>query len=312
MKKLMLGSSLLMLIVLLMGVFRYHQDSTVLLLPRGEQYLMESKSNQADQVQQSPPIPVDQAKISYSLQNDELQITFDQGQHWQQVPIEKDALFTGEYTGNEQTLIPGSYYLSDAIVAFIYAIDGGQGSQQVSLKYSLNQGKTWEDSVIAEAFPIMRFRKVSFVNEQFGYVILTGDRTMSQEYSIAYVTYDGGTTWQATNDTGNTRLLADGGFVDETTGFMSYGIINPESPDLYVTQDGGDTWTKATINIPEKYTPIFVQAELPETVDDHLIMLINQGPSGDYQGGKVKGEFISMDQGLTWEFVRGVPVDESD
>lgn len=315
MKKFMLGSSLLIVVGLLIGTYGYHQDLSTLLLPRAEQHLNHHQENHQTENHDQQSItlaPVDQALISYSLQNNELNITFDQGQHWQKVPIEKDLLFTGEYTGNQQTLIRGSYHLSDTRVAFLYAENTGQGTQQVLLKYSLDEGQTWEDSVVADSFPIMRFRKVAFVNEHFGYVVLSGDRTMSQEYSLVYVTHDGGKTWQATNDTGNTRLLADGGFVDEMTGFMSYGTINPEAPDLYVTQDGGDTWTEAEVNIPEKFANIFVQAELPEKEADHLVMLINQGPSGDYQGGNVKGKFLSTDHGLTWEFAEEVPGNEMD
>lgn len=87
---------------------------------------------------------------------------------------------------------------------------------------------------------------------------------MSQEGSNAYLTYDGGKTWHITGFTGDSRLLSDGGFIDESTGFMSYGTIDPEEPDFHVTQDGGKSWKRAEINIPAKYHKIFVTAEIPK------------------------------------------------
>ncbi|NYE04311.1 photosystem II stability/assembly factor-like uncharacterized protein [Bacillus niacini] len=130
------------------------------------------------------------------------------------------------------------------------------------MKYSLNQGDTWEDSVVTAQYPPIRFRKVEFLNDTFGYVIISGDRTMSQEWTTVYITNDGGRQWKETTHPGVTRLIYDGGFVDENTGFLSLGILNPVEPDLYITQDRGNSWSKATIVIPEKYHEIFVMAEV--------------------------------------------------
>lgn len=135
---------------------------------------------------------------------------------------------------------------------------------------------------------------------------------MSQESSHVFLTHDGGESWEETNNYGVTRLISDGGFVDESTGFLSFGTINPEEPDLYVTQDAGDTWSKATINIPEKYHQIFVSAETPVKGGGYLTVLVNQGPNGDYKGGQVKGNFISKDNGKTWGFQKEVQPYEAE
>src|SRR5699024_6746449 len=103
-----------------------------------------------------------------------------------------------------------------------------------------------------------------------------------------------------------TRLISDGGFVDESTGFLSFGTINPEKPDLYVTEDGGMKWSEAIINIPKKYHQIFIQTETPVKDDVHLAVLVNQGPNSDYEGGSVKGIFISNDNGKTRNFSKEV------
>jgi hypothetical protein len=253
------------------------------------------KSEQAHPISLQP-IYVDNLS-GYSLQNDQLQITFNKGSDWILVPIEKEKLFAGEYNGNKQELIEKSYILTKNFTAFLYS-----ESSSIKLKYSLNQGETWEDSVVTAQYPPIRFRKVDFFNEAFGYVIISGDRAMSQEWTTVYITNDGGKHWKETTHSNVTRLIYDGGFVDENTGFLSFGILNPVEPDLYVTQDGGNSWHEAIITIPEKYHEIFVMAEVPFKEENHLAIFINQGPNGDYEGGKIKGKFISNDNGNTWEF----------
>ncbi|WP_164670157.1 WD40/YVTN/BNR-like repeat-containing protein [Virgibacillus doumboii] len=308
MKNSLLVLSMLMMVGLIIGTY-VHQNRETAALPQltlpTETQNDTASPDQTEQPQPDPLQPVTDDTISYSLQNNELNITYTQGENWIKVPIEKELLFNGEYRGNKQELINDSYILTENRAAFLYK----QGP--VKLKYSLSQGKSWQDSVVAESFPHLRFRKVEFLNDQFGYVIISGGRTMSQEYSTAFLTHDGGKTWEATADPPTIRMISDGGFVDETTGFLSYGTINPMEPDVYVTQDGGESWEKAAFHIPEKYDRIFVQAEVPVKEGDHLSVLVNQGPNGDYLGGKVKGKFISKDNGLTWEFSMEVQPNES-
>lgn len=268
--------------------------------------IADTQDNRKEQVQFT------NGTIDYSLQNDQLKITFDKGITWKTVPIAKDQLFEGEYGGNNQELIENSYILSKNRIAFLYSDGPDWFAKKIILKYSLDQGDHWQEAVVTEQYPSLRFRKVDFLNENFGYVILTGDRTVSQEISNVFVTHDGGKSWKETNPTNVTRLIKDGGFVDEHTGFLSSGFINPEEPDLYVTQDGGDTWVSASIQIPDQYNKIFVTAELPFKEEDHLAVLINQGPNGDYRGGKVKGKFLSKDNGMTWEFSTEVQTNETE
>lgn len=300
--------SVMMMVGLIIGIYFYQkQDQGTLLQLNHSKRIAKNNQSPNEQVQPRPDLlqPINNDDISYSLQNNELNMTYNKGENWIKVPIEKDLLFNGEYMGNKQELIDGSYILTENRAAFLYK----QGA--ILVKYSLNQGKTWQDGVVTDSFPDMRFRKVDFLNNQFGYVIISGDRTMSQEFSIAFLTHDGGKTWEETTVPPTTRLIADGGFLDETTGFLSYGTINPEEPDLYITQDGGNTWSEAVVRIPDRYDKVFVQAEIPIKEGDHLSVLVNQGPNGDYQGGKVKGKFLSNDNGLTWEFSMEVQPDDT-
>jgi hypothetical protein len=244
--------------------------------------------------------------IGYSIQNEQLQITYNKGQDWIEVPVDLLQLFAGEYNGTEQELIPNSYILTPNLSAFLVS------GSQMKLKYTRDQGKTWEESIVKENNISIRFRKVVFLNDSFGYVILSNERTMSQEWTTVHITNDGGKHWRETTHLNVTRLIYDGGFVDENTGFLSFGILNPVEPDLYVTQDAGSSWNKATITIPEQYHEIFVMAEAPIKEGDYLTMYINQGPNGDYQGGKIKGKFISTNNGQTWTFSEEVQPNETE
>lgn len=134
---------------------------------------------------------------------------------------------------------------------------------------------------------------------------------MSQELSSVFITKDNGISWTETSELEIMTLLSDGGFVDDQTGFMSYGTITPEHPTLYTTQDGGESWEEAHIDVPDEYKVIFLIAEIPTKADNELTMLVNQGSNGDYLGGKVKGEFFSTDNGLTWKFREEVQPNET-
>ncbi|GGN67297.1 sialidase family protein [Oceanobacillus indicireducens] len=314
MKNLLLGlSSVIMLVLMVTAIFYYQTRDNL-------SYSQFSQPNEIRDNQESPnedeqsdsqEFQPPNEQIAYTLQNNELNITFNQGEDWIKVPVELDQLFSGEYNGNKQELIENSYILTENQAAFLYSEGPSWDNQRILLTYSTDQGKTWDESVVTEPFTVMRFRKVDFLNEDFGYVIISGDRTMSQESSHVFLTHNGGKSWEETTNSGVTRLIYDGGFVDVLTGFLSFGTINPEAPDLYLTLDGGHTWNEATINIPDEYDQIFVQAEIPVKEQGNLSVLVNQGPNGDYKGGEVKGKFISEDNGKMWEFQREVqPNDE--
>lgn len=311
MRNIILTTSLILAIILIIGTFIY-QNQDIPTLPYEK--IISDYSDSSDEIEQPEPEalqPVNNDTIDYTLQNNELNITYNNGNDWIKVPLDVDLLFSGEYQGNKQELIDGSYILTENYAAFLYPDDLNSNSPSIVLKYSHDQGKTWNDSVVADIFPQMRFRKVDFLNDEFGYVVISGGRTMSDEYSLAFLTKDGGETWQVTEELPTTRLIAYGGFVDEMTGILSYGTINPETPDVYVTQDGGATWEQAIFHIPDQYDQIFVQAEEPVIEGDYLSVLVNQGPNGDYAGGMVKGKFISEDKGLTWEFQMEVEPSET-
>ncbi|WYP25712.1 sialidase family protein [Alkalihalobacillus sp. FSL W8-0930] len=306
MKKLAIGLSIFMFSGLTVGLFMEQKAMTSL----PEQTQTETFEEQVQLTEEQDPIlPFTDQEVDYTINQDEFLVTFDQGENWMDVPIEPQSLFNGEYSGNYEELINNSYLLTKQKAMFMYAIHEGNGLSVRTIS-STDQGQSWQDSVVTDSIPYIRYRKMELVNETFGYLIFTGDRTMSSEMPYVYLTYDGGVSWTSVGIPDTLRLVADGGFVDESTGFLSYGVINPDAPDFYVTNDAGNSWTEAEIQVPDEYKEIFVQAESPFILDDQLLLHINQGSNGDYAGGLIKGEFSSKDNGLTWEFNKDVEPDD--
>lgn len=292
----------LLLIAVLVSTFHFKNTGIIETPGKG---LEHSGSHEIEQPQTKQLQPVDDQAITYSLQNNALHITFDQGESWKTVPIEKHQLFNERHRGSKEELLDHSYVLTKERAAFIYWENG-----KVFVVYSLDQGETWEEAVVVDAYPLFGFGKVDFITDEFGYVLLTGERVVAQEQSNFYVTSDGGRTWGEINHPEIMSLVQDGGFVDEDTVFLSVGSFNPDKPNLHVSQDGGTTWSEAEVNVPKEYEEIFLIAEMPTKEEEHLEMLVNQGPNGDYKGGIIKGKFISTDHGGTWEFVEEIEITE--
>lgn len=247
--------------------------------------------------------------IDYALNQEKLYITFNKGEDWAEVPIKPQMIISDQGYDNDE-LPAGSYLLTEERVAFLSSVGRGDVTEQLQLIYSVDQGKTWKKSEVDESYYVNRFRKIDFLDDQFGYIITTGEKIVAQEMVFVYITTDGGQSWKpATDEQLFTRLITEGGFINTETGFLSMSGINPSEPELMVTHNTGKTWQQAVIEVPEEYREIFVQAEMPYKEDDHLAVLVNQGPNGDYKGAKVKGKFISADQGVTWRFSTEVESD---
>ncbi|WP_052353866.1 WD40/YVTN/BNR-like repeat-containing protein [Neobacillus jeddahensis] len=244
----------------------------------------------------------------YQLINEELQVTYDNGEHWQTVPALIDDVFAGGYPGSRQELMEGSYVISPERTAFVIG-----NNDQVRILLSEDKGKKWKEVPVPSTLPGIRMRLLGFTSEQDGYLILTGDKTMSWEANMIFKTHDGGLSWIAAGHVEEQRLITDGAFITDQLGFISFGSINVMDqlprPSLYRTTDGGKNWAEVDVPIPAEYKGIFIEAEVPTFDGSQGTLLVNQGPSGDYQGGKVKAKYISLDQGATWTFANLVDPD---
>src|SRR5699024_4405504 len=154
-KKSILGVSSIIMIALIIATVIYYPNSNEIIHPQlgqlhNAQDNQESKNqSQQPQSEQLQPINTDDA-ITYTLQNNELNITYNKGNEWMKVPVETNQLFEGEYNGNKQELIESSYILTENRAAFLYS-DGARWDQKrILLIYSTDQGKTWKESLVTK------------------------------------------------------------------------------------------------------------------------------------------------------------------
>lgn len=255
----------------------------------------------------------------YTIENGKLKVTYDNGKNWHNVPLKSDSLFAGDYSGQQDTLIPGSFVISPKKTVFVFVEKEQQteqpGLENVKVIYSSDKGGTWKESTVPGTFPSVRLRMLGFTSDQNGYLIVTSDRTMSFEANIVFKTNDGGKSWKKTGSVQDVNsLVTDGGFINDQLGFISFGSKNEldkqPRPYLFRTSDGGRTWNEVEVPIPAEYQGIFTVAQLPVLDGSQGTLLVNQGPSGDFQGGKVLARFISLDKGVTWHFANLVDPDQ--
>lgn len=271
--------------------------------------------------QKEAGVKVDDENNGYTIENRKLKVTYDNRKHWHTVPIKINELFGGEYNGQQDTLIPGSFVISPNKTAFVIVekeqqIETGQPEpEKIKVVYSVNKGTTWKESSVPMTFPSVRIRMIGFTSKQNGYLIVTSDRTMNFESHVVFKTNNGGKSWKEVGSVpGVNSLVTDGGFINDRLGFISFGSKNEmdkqPSPYLFRTSDGGRTWGEVEVPIPSEYQGIFTVAQVPVFDGSQGTLLVNQGPSGDFQGGKVLARFISVDKGVTWNFANLVDPDQ--
>ncbi|WP_284139618.1 hypothetical protein [Virgibacillus sp. LDC-1] len=259
--------------------------------------------------QKEAGIDVPDENNRYRIEKNTLEVTYDNGENWKGVPVEINKLFEGEYNGPKHELMEESYIIKPERTAFIVG-----GLQHIEVLQSTDQGETWNTSSVPTPFQAIRMRLLDFVSKSNGFLILTGDRTMSWEGNMIFKTIDSGSTWRQVGSVPTERKVTSGGFIDEKLGYVSFGSISrnsqPEVPDLYRTDDAGETWTQVDVPIPAEYKGVFTVAEIPTFDGSQGILLVNQGPNGDFQGGNVLAKFISVDNGKTWSFANLIDPDD--
>ncbi|QCJ42644.1 hypothetical protein FAY30_12400 [Bacillus sp. S3] len=238
--------------------------------------------------------------IRYEIKDQNLRVTYDNGKNWREVPVAIEELFFSESNSAEQQLGDGGYVITPEITAFVL-------NKGTRVLVSTDKGKSWKESLVSDQLPFLRMLKLGFTSDKDGYLIITGDKTMSSEAHFVFKTNDGGQSWYNAGSVDDTHaLVTDGGFISDQLGFISFGEYRleeqPPMPNLYRTTDGGANWERVEVPIPEEYRRYFTIAEIPTFQGTEGTILVNQGPQGDYLGGKVLAKFTSQDQGKTWAF----------
>ncbi|MGJ7922234.1 WD40/YVTN/BNR-like repeat-containing protein [Neobacillus sp. LXY-4] len=240
--------------------------------------------------------------VKYEIKDQNLRITFNNGGKWKVVPVAVEELFRGDYNGPVDQLIKGSYIITPERTAFVL---GGGG--ELRILESTDQGDSWNEVIVSTGFSGIRMRILGFTSDLDGYLILTGDRTMSSEGNLLFKTNDGGQSWYGAGFVRDVfNLVTDGGYINNQLGFISFGEYHfenqPPIPNLYRTTDGGANWERVQVPIPEEFLGYFKVAEIPTFNGEEGTLLVNQGSDGDYLGGNVLAKFTSRDQGKTWTF----------
>lgn len=238
--------------------------------------------------------------IDHQLTSEELQVTYNGGESWVIVPGSVEKLVGIDYLGR---LREGSYVLSEEKTAFLFNKDNS-----LRIILSSDKGAYWEDVTIPSYDQVeQRLAFIGFTSAQEGYLIFTGERTMSFEAHFVFKTDDGGKTWHPASPVeGVHSMMTGAGFINEQLGFISFGEIryeeNAPRPHLYRTNNGAKSWEFVDVPLPEEYEGYFTVAEIPSFHEGEGTLLVNQGPEGDYLGGKVLAKFTSQDEGETWTF----------
>lgn len=251
-------------------------------------------------------IPYDGQQYSYKIQKGVCYVTYDKGASWKEVPIDLNTLVeVGDGNTFYNKLQEKSYVINKQKTAFIY---GGTRKNSLNITYSEDMGKTWNTAEISSKYEGTRIRFCNFITDNIGYVVISTDRTMSQEAQVIFKTNDKGATWKEVGGGPSGWLLYSAGFVDENIGFMSYPKVEGDSTNFYRTEDGGKTFQPIILPVVKQewmgntFEP-FIQPEAPYVENGELYVLVGQGEQGDFKGGKVMAKYKSTDKGKTWSFV---------
>lgn len=255
-----------------------------------------------EEYQRKAGIDETSGSLKYEIKDETLRITFDNGQTWENVPVAIDALVGVENSSSTQELVDDSFVMTPEKIAFLIEENG-----KLTVLISTDKGESWNETMVSDQLPYLRIGLLGFTSDEDGYVIVTGDKTMSSEAHFVFKTNDGGQSWYDVGPVADVySLVTDGGFIDDQLGFISFGEYHleaqPPIPNLYRTIDGGENWERVEVPIPEEYLSYFTTAEIPTFNGDEGTLLVNQGPMGDYLGGKIMAKFTSGNQGETWSF----------
>lgn len=153
-----------------------------------------------------------------------------------------------------------------------------------------------------------------FLDKTHGYWLQVVDAALGSRFYALLETQDSGVTWETINTDpymGNTGVSAGITFIDEKLGFIGLSHSGGSYGNLYRTEDGGLSFEECvipSIEVPltanEIYSP-FDLPHMPYEEDGKLKILVGQGQDGDYNGG-AKAMFQSVDNGITWEYIKEV------
>lgn len=244
-----------------------------------------------------PVIPKTADTGRFRVSDGRLQVTYDGGDAWTDVPLSTELLFErgDQRDGALSQVQDGSYTVSEDLAAIAY---GGSTSTPVSVIFSTDQGKNWKKvTVPAKTTSVRQLFLCRAGQGSTLYLIATSDRSMSVEGEYLFRSDDGGASWKLVSSQyeGNPYHFTDtdASFTDENTGFLC--IKNSQYPTMLYTADGGQNWRQAQFEqLPQGYTMAYAPSVCEEGLELYVGMDGYQKESGSVW------RMVSADGGATW------------
>lgn len=145
------------------------------------------------------------------------------------------------------------YHLDNSLAHYVYM---DVNKHEVIIETTRDGGFSWERNSVKNDEWSSSSNKVfaSFIDNNTGYLLQTGDAAMGHMPKMLWVTYDGGQNWKEVLNitTQISRYPKKFVFFDEKVGYiMTDYVLSPYSSDsgyiLYRTEDGGVTWESAEL-----------------------------------------------------------------
>ncbi len=251
-----------------------------------------------------PNNPNNMMETDYYISNGTLKFTRDYGNTWINTDITKEQLdSTLEFYNNSLSLAANSWFISEdkyLPIAYFY------GSIP-TLKISLDNGKTWNETTLASPREFgnrITRRIVGFTSKNVGYVALGTDWSMNfGENKKMYLTNDFGKTWKKIdlplNNTSAT--LVDLCMYDEKIGVLILeNNVDVNFPLIYSTNDGGQTWEEVQFsyfNLPDEIKYLEDIDSITKENEDYIITL------GQGEDGTLKAIFKTRNLFSPWLFI---------
>lgn len=243
-------------------------------------------------------------QLDLNGQTNELYLTTDSGTTWSFVPLKPKWLRSGSYLLTSGEIPMGywmdkSYDVSKEFSWFIYS----ENEKELFFLLSMDNGKTWHQSLISEMAQRMRYRKAQFFADGSGVLVYSSaSPEVSSEGLEIYQTNDRGKTWSRSNGTTIGQPVQNVSFVNPTLGFVS------TREQLYYTNNGGSSFKEAVVTIPAEYqtggldlfqSPNEVTQVSANQLETKFYLLKK---SGIDQGKMFACLYRSSDNGETWQF----------
>ena len=269
----------------------------------------------------------------YEIKENTLQITYDGGAKYVNVPVDCTNLPLVENSSTQ--LMDGSWQLDTNKAAFLY---GGKNAENgrvpVTLLFSNDKGSNWVTSEIDTIYDA-NYYYVKFFDETTGVIVIGYGKNGSQQASRIYTTANGGESWIMTGSGPALNVLKGVVFADADTGFFCYNYVDGMDSNLYMTKDLGKTFSKVTLDPQEldstaanaqttesdstqqetkaeeettasklSWSDVYKEALVPVVDDQGMITVyLTQGSNGENNRGKTAAKNQSSDGGETWKYI---------